>query len=195
MKNLFILILCLFYTLGFATQQQVEITGETTIAELAVKYNIPVKKMVQLLELENIPSYDIHLAELGISSTEIKTAVDNYNQKKSSFYSGIIFVGMGIVFLSLIIVGIIISSLQHIGIHKKKKIISLKTSHGKVSALRRDFDSKEIIAAITAMYLHDAEAKNNIELTWKRDSVSLWRSAAMMENKYLTERSDIRGNR
>ena len=76
--------------------------------------------------------------------------------------------------------------LQHIGEPKKKgKVI---TSMGTVTATQKHINSNGVVAAITAMFLHDAEEEDRIDLTWKRQTISMWKAAGMAENRVFEDR-------
>ncbi len=188
MKKLIILLMIVFTVTCFAEKKKLNFAPSTTLLEIAAQTNIPVKKITQYLKLKDQTEFNISMQELGISNEDLKKAIAEYENNKKSFYSGIILVGMGIVFVSLLIVGLIIGSLQHIGDPKKKKRSVVQTSVGKVTAPRNHISSNGIVAAITAMLLHDAEEKDKIDLTWKRQTISMWQAAGMVENRIFEDR-------
>ena len=183
MKKVIFLLFVVFAITCFAEEKKLSFPPSTTLLEISVQTNIPVKKITQYLNLENQTKFNVSLQELNISNEDIEKAIAEYQENKVSFYTGIILVGMGIVFLSLLITGIIINSLQHIGKHGKVKKAVVKTSVGTITAPKDHISSNGIIAAITAMFLHDAEEKDKINLTWKRQSISMWKAAGMVENR------------
>jgi len=79
--------------------------------------------------------------------------------------------------------------LQHTRIKLTKKK-TVKTSSGKVTASVEHISSNGIVAAITALYLHEAEVeeKNRLHLTWKRQAISLWRATNVVENRFFENR-------
>jgi len=188
MKKKISLLLIFFAVICFAKEQKFNFTSTTTLLEISEQTNIPVKKITQYLKLEDQTEFNVTLQELGISNENLEKAIAEYHMNKKSFYTGIILVGMGIVFVSLLIVGIIINSLQHIGETRKKKRSSVQTSVGKVTAPKDHISSSGIVAAITAMILHDTEERDNINLTWKRQSISMWKAAGMVENRVFEDR-------
>lgn len=188
MKKIIFLIMIIFTVVCFAKNKKTDFTPSTTLLEISAQTNIPVKKITQYLKLQNQTEFNISMQESGISNEDIKKAIADYHSNTKSFYSGIILVGMGIVFVSLLIVGLIIGSLQHIGDPKKKKKSVIQTSVGKVTVPQDHISSNGIVAAITAMVLHDADEKDKIELTWKRQSLSMWKSAGMVENRVFEDR-------
>ena len=188
MKKLIILLMIVFTVTCFAEEKKLNFAPSTTLLEISAQTNIPVKKITQYLKLEDQTEFNVSMQELGISNEDLKKAITEYDNNKKSFYSGIILVGMGIVFVSLLIVGLIIGSLQHIGDPKKKKRSVVHTSVGKVTTPRNHISSNGIVAAITAMLLHDTEERDNIELTWKRQTISMWKAAGMVENRVFEDR-------
>jgi len=188
MKKILILFIIVFSVVCFAEEKKLNFSPETTLLEISAQTNIPVKKITQYLKLENQTEFNVSIQELGISNKDLEKAFAEYHSNMKSFYSGIIIVGMGIVFVSLLIVGFIISLLQHIGKPKKKKKSVVQTSVGTVTAPKDHISSNGIVAAITAMFLHDADERDKIELTWKRQTISLWKAAGMVENRVFEDR-------
>ena len=188
MKKIIILFIIVFSVSCFANEQKLNFPPDTTLLEISTQTNIPVKKITQYLKLEDQTEFNVSIQELGISNEEIKKAVAEYNSNTRSFYTGIIFVGMGIVFVSLLLVGFIINLLQHIGEPKKKKKSIVQTPVGTVTAPKDHISSNGIVAAITVMFLHDAEERDKIELTWKRQTISMWKAAGMVENRVFEDR-------
>jgi len=186
MKNVLILLFVFLVVVCFADPQKLQFPPTTTLQEISTQTNIPVKKITQYLKLDNQTDFNVSLKELGISNEAINKAISEYNTNTKSFYIGITFVGMGIVFASLLLVGFIINSLQHISESKKK--INIKIPVGTVTAPKEHISSNGIVAAITAMFLHDADEKDKINLTWKRQAFSGWHAAGMVENKVFENR-------
>ena len=185
MKKIIFLIFIVFAVLGLA-EEKIRFLPTTNLQEISTQTNIPVKKIAQYLKLEDQTKFNLSIQELGISNEDINNAIVEYNTNKKSFYTGISLVGMGIVFASLMLVGFIISLLQHIGDPNKKT--KVKTSVGTVTAPKEHISSNGIVAAITAIFLHDAEEKDKIELTWKRQTISMWKAAGMTENRAFEDR-------
>ena len=191
MKKVLFLIMIVFALACLAEEQKLNFPPSTTLLEISSQTNIPVKKITQYLKLEDQTEFNVSMQELGISNEKLEKAIAEYHSNMKSFYSGIVFVGMGIVFVSLLITGIIINSLQHIGKPKKKKKAVVQTSVGTVTASKDHISSNGIVAAITTVFLHDADEKDKIDLTWKRQSISMWKAAGMVENRVFEDR---RGN-
>ena len=188
MKTIIILFIIVFSVVCFAEEKKLDFLPETTLLEISSQTNIPVKKITQYLKLEDQTEFNVSLQELGISTEDLKKAIAEYHKNTKSFYTGIIIVGMGIVFVSLLIVGFIINLLQHIGEPKKIKKTVVKTPVGTVTASKDHISSNGVVAAITAIFLHDADEKDKIELTWKRQTISLWNAAGMVENRVFEDR-------
>ena len=185
MKIFMFLIIIVLAVFCFAEEKN-NFPPATTLLEISVQTNIPVKKIAQYLKMEDQTKFNLSIQELGISNEDVNSAIAEYNANKKSFYTGIILVGMGIVFASLLLVGFIISLLQHLGEPKKKtKVI---TSVGTVTAPKEHINSNGVVAAITAILLHDAEEDDRIDLTWKRQTISMWKAAGMAENRVFEDR-------
>ena len=188
MKKVIILLMMVFTLTCFAKETKLNFPPSTTLLEISAQTNIPVKKITQYLKLENQIEFNVSIQKLGISNEDLEKAIAEYDNNKKSFYSGIILVGMGIVFVSLLIVGFIISLLQHIGKSNKKKKSVVQTSVGTVTAPKDHISSNGVVAAITAMFLHDADERDKIDLTWKRQTISMWQAAGMVENRVFEDR-------
>ena len=119
MKKIIFLIFIVFAVLGLA-EEKIRFLPTTNLQEISTQTNIPVKKIAQYLKLEDQTKFNLSIQELSISNEDINNAIVEYNTNKKSFYTGISLVGMGIVFASLMLVGFIISLLQHIGDPNKK---------------------------------------------------------------------------
>ncbi len=182
MKQVLLFLIILGSMFLFADENDFEFNSEMTLKEVAKQANIPVKKLAFYLELE-LKEYNAVLHELDVTEAELKQAISSYNENKKFFFSGIVFVGMGIVFISLMIVGSIIHLLRLIGKKKQVEKVTVHTSAGKVSASKFHISSNGVVAAITAIYLHEAEQEENINLTWKRQAISLWQTVGMVESR------------
>lgn len=188
MKKVIILFMIVFTVTCFAEEKKLNFAPSTTLLEISAQSDIPVKKITQYLKLKDQTEFNVSMQELGISNEDLKKAFAEYHANTKSFYTGIILVGMGIVFVSLLLVGFIINLLQHIGEPKKKKKAVVQTSVGKVTAPKDHISSNGVVAAITAMFLHDAEERDKIDLTWKRQTISMWKAAGMVENRVFEDR-------
>lgn len=182
MKQVLLFLIILGSVFLFANEKDIKYKPEMTLKEASKQANIPVKKLAFYLDLE-LDEYNTVLRELDVTEAELKQAISSYNENKKFFFSGIVFVGMGIVFFSLMIVGFIINLLRHIGEKKKIEKVTVQTTTGKVSASKFHISSNGVVAAITAIYLHEAEQEENINLTWKRQVISLWQTVGMVESR------------
>ncbi|MDP8269705.1 MAG: OadG family protein [Candidatus Tenebribacter davisii] len=188
MKKIITLLMIIWTLTCIAEEKKFSFSPETTILEISAQTNIPVKKITQYLKLKDQAGINSNLQELGISNDDVNNAITEYYKNKHSFYSGIVFVGMGIVFSGLFITGLFISSLQHIGKPRKVKKAVVQTSAGVVTAPKEYISSNGVVAAITAMFLHDNEERGRINLTWKRQSLSMWQAAGMVENRNFVDK-------
>jgi len=185
MKNIGIVILILLASFA-VVWADVDYSAETTLLELSAKTNIPVKKYLQYLELPAETNIHASLAELKIGTKDLEKAQDSYKDNLIPFYSGVVIVGMSIVFASLMLIGLIIAQLKNLGNKPKKKVkkASVKTSAGTVTGPVDHLSSNAVVAAITAIYLHemDVEEQNKMLLTWKRAPLSMWKASNIMPN-------------
>lgn len=187
MKNIFIIVLLISISLLVAEKAEFNFSNDTNLIVISEQANIPVKKIVELLDLDDISDYNKTISELDISNQQINKAIEEFTENRNSFYAGVALVGMSIVFGSLIVIGLVIASLEHINFEKKPKKQTVQTSIGKVTSAPEHLSSNGIIAAITAMYLHEMEVeeKNKLHLTWKRQPLSMWRATNMIENRFF----------
>lgn len=183
-KNiLWIAVLLLIFGSLFGNKTNKVITKKSTIMSISKGFDMPIKKLEGKLNLER-SDQNKTLQELNIPVQKIKNIVNQFENNKMEFSWGVVIVGMVVVFLSLLLIGFIISQLQHIenlGKKKEKKSVSnsvsVNTSVGKVTALSDQISANAIVAAVTALHLHvmEIEETNKLLLTWKRTSLNLWR--------------------
>lgn len=157
-----------------------------TLVELAAKAEIPVKKLTQYLNRRDL-DFGKTAAQQHITKAQYSTAMDAYEDNLSSFYSGVVMVGIAIVFVSLMVVGLVINQLRHLDENKKKPVAKKKTvttSVGSVTGPAEHVNSNAIVAVVTAIYLHEmqVEQQNSMLLTFKRAPLSLWRASNIMPN-------------
>lgn len=185
MKNIGIVILILLACFS-VVWADVDYSAESNLLELSAKTNIPVKKYLQYLELPADTDLHTTLAELKVGAKDLEKAQKDYDENLIPFYSGVVIVGMSIVFVSLMLTGLIISQLKNLGNKPKKKVkkASVKTSAGTVTGPVDHLSSNAVVAAITAIYLHemDVEEQNKMLLTWKRAPLSMWKASSIMPN-------------
>jgi len=185
MKNIGIVILILLASFAMVWAD-VDYSAESTLLELSANTNIPVKKYIQYLELPADTDLHTSLAELKIGAKDLEKAQKAYDENLIPFYTGVVIVGMSIVFVSLMLTGLIISQLKNLGNKPKKKVkkASVKTSGGTVTGPADHLSNNAVVAAITAIYLHemDVEEQNKMLLTWKRAPLSMWKASNIMPN-------------
>jgi Na+-transporting methylmalonyl-CoA/oxaloacetate decarboxylase gamma subunit len=158
-----------------------------TLQELADKAEIPVKKLTQYLGRKDLV-FAQTAAQQQVTQVHFSAAMDAYEENLTSFYTGVVVVGIAIVFASLIVVGFVINQLRHLDDKKKKKPVAKKktvtTSVGSVTGPAEHINSNAIVAVVTAISLHEMEVEqqNSMLLTFKRAPLSLWRASNIMPN-------------
>ncbi len=164
-------------------EDKLSVTGDMTLLQTARAMKMPVKKLVQKLELPHETPRTSTIGELGITKEQLEEVHKDFHGNLMAFCTSITITGMLVVFLSLIVTGVIISQIKHIN-QKPKKVNTpeqtVKTSIGKVTGPQPDISTNAIIAVITALHLHIAEAeeRQKLLLTWKRAPLSLWRGSS-----------------
>jgi len=185
MKKTGLILIMLTLCIGIACAA-VSFPPETSLWELSQKTEIPVKKYILYLELSDNVDINASLETLKITDKDIEKAQTAYKENLIPFYSGVVMVGMAIVFASLIITGLVIAQLKRISNKPKKKVktATVKTSAGKVTGPADHLSSNAVVAAITAIYLHELEVEeqNKMLLTWKRAPLSMWKASNIMPN-------------
>jgi len=169
---------------------------EITLQELAAEIHMPLKKLKECLDLSIKTDNQTTLSELQIGITETKKAIERYNKQRFSYYRSIVFLGMIIVFVSLIITAIFISLLKHLEYDKKAKKQKKQKSDYKRSPESMQVNSNAIVAAITTVFMHEMEVEqqNNMKLTWKRAPLSLWKVSRILPNQEFYKTIKSRGN-
>jgi len=184
MKSRVIVLLLFLPFFMFASEKDDQIdaiSGTNSLTEVAFKLQIPLKQLNFYLDIDLKTESEKTLDELHISRSALKKALKNYSENQSSFYSGIILVGMLIVFLSLIMVGLIIDRmkfLKHLDNYQKQKLV--KSRKNTLQVMGEKISQNDIVAAITAVYLHELETEeeSKLLLTWKRATQNPWNTAA-----------------
>lgn len=152
-----------------------------TLQEAAVRADIPVKKLKNYLELNLLTDNSLTMAELKIAQADYQQIIENYNRNRKSFYIGIVLVGMSIVFLSLALVGFIINHIRILHFFDNFRRNKITSAPVTISTTARgiNLSQNDIVALITAIYLHEQEAEeqDRLLLTWKRASISMWKAA------------------
>lgn len=166
-----------------------------TLQEAAVRADIPVKKLKYYLDLDLLVDNSLTMAELKIAQADYQQVIEKFSRNRRSFYLGIVLVGMSIVFLSLALVGFIINHIRILhffdNFRKNKKNISTPVTIS-TSARGLNLSQNDIVALITAIYLHEQEAEeqDRLLLTWKRASISMWKAASKIQMPNLVFSND-----
>ena len=180
MKKIMIIMFLLVSFLCIAQEQKQEIFSKKTLSQLSQETNIPIKKLKTLLEIDIAISPETKLNELEISSTQVEKVITEYNSTKFVYFWGIVLAGMIIVFASLVLVGFIINQLKNLNmLGKISKKPFVKIPQAKISADNPNLSRNDIVAVITAIYLHELEVEeqSRLLLTWKRTPISMWKAA------------------
>ena len=190
MKVLLLFLFVSTFCFAEANPENLEIYSQMSLQQISEKTDIPLKKIIQYLDLDASINSTRTLDELDVSGLQLKSALEEYEKNKNSLYGSIVLVGMSIVFISLIIVGFFIYSLQHLDLKKKPKLKTVPTAIGKITAAPAHISSNAIVAVIAAIHLHEAEVeeKNRLLLTWTRSRLSMWSAANMMESRFINNR-------
>ncbi len=180
MKKNMIIIFLLVSLFCVAQEKKQENFSEKTLFGLSQETKIPIKKLKTLLEIDAAKPPETKLYELEISSTQVQRAIIKYNSTKRVYFWGIVLAGMIIVFTSLALVGFIINQLKNLHfLDKLSKKRFVNIPHAKISADKPNLSRNDIVAVITAIYLHELEAEeqSRLLLTWKRTPISMWKAA------------------
>jgi Na+-transporting methylmalonyl-CoA/oxaloacetate decarboxylase gamma subunit len=185
MKKIFALIMLATFAFCFASEQvNLEINPNMTLRQISDETHIPVNKIIHLLDGDY--SEETTVAKTGLTNDEINKAIKRYDSIKTHYYWSIVAVGMVIVFIALIITGFVIGLLKHFNkvdsaTEKKTVAKRSKTKIKKITPIEGNLSNDAVVAVVTAIYLHELEVeeKNKINLTWKRQRLSMWKSSNM----------------
>lgn len=159
-----------------------------TLLELSKKLNIPIKKLLEFLDLniQDKSNYNKTLLELHISTQEIDEINKKFIEEKPEFGAVLTIIGMLVVFCALIITALVISQMAHF--NKKTKVIpaasSVQTPIGIVTTKKNeDLSSAAIVAVVTAIHMrmHELDEESKLMLTWKRANVSMWQATGKVQ--------------
>lgn len=175
MRKIF-LILLVFYAIFMVAAENINLTNDMSLLEVSKKSAIPIKKLRIMLKIDQNIDNTTSLQKLNISNKKIADLIKQFNSDKNSYLGGIAIVGMLIVFVSLAIVALIIGRLKIIQRCENRKIV--KTTIGEMTG-PSNMSANDVVAAITAIYLHEMEAdkQNKLLLTWKRRPLEMWSAA------------------
>jgi Na+-transporting methylmalonyl-CoA/oxaloacetate decarboxylase gamma subunit len=154
-----------------------QITESITLRQFSEHTCIPVRKVIEYLELPQDSSIDQPLAELNRSSDDLKKVINRFKKNKPAYSLGIVLIGMGTVFASLILVALVIGQLRHLDKKKRKSIARIPAYS---TAGLNTSEEDEIVAAIVStifLYELEVEEDNRLMLTWKRTPLSMWKAA------------------
>lgn len=173
-----IIILMLFAFILSSLMAEHKVNSNMTLREISETTKIPVRKMIEYLELANDVDIDESISSFELKAEDVHKAAAKYSSRKKSYYTGIVVVGMGTVFASLIIVALLIAQLRHLDKKKKTPPANLPETAKPRFA---NADNDDIIAAIsTTLYLYELEIeeRNKLMLTWKRTPLSMWKASS-----------------
>ncbi len=188
----YLLIISLLIFFGTLISEEISVDKNKTLLELSLEHEVPVKKIIEYLELPQNVNLQKTLTELKVQSIDFQNCIKRFEEEKVSYSYGIVVIGMLVVFFSLIITGFLIAQIEHIGkwekrddkIEKEKKeeLTTVHTEYAKVTGKISEVSTNAIVAAITALHLHrmEVEETNKMMLTMKRNRISLWKSYAKL---------------
>ncbi len=182
MRNILSLLLILLLAGVLFAEDAFRVSDDMTLREAATAMRMPVKKLMQHLDLPDSAKPSDTIAELGIQQSQLEEIHTDFHGNLMGFCTSLTVIGMTVVFLSLIVTGMIISQIRHLNKAKKKAgpTKTVETSIGKISGPQPDISTNAIVAVITALHMHIAEAeeRQKLILTWKRAPLSLWRGSS-----------------
>jgi Na+-transporting methylmalonyl-CoA/oxaloacetate decarboxylase gamma subunit len=159
----------------------------TTLGEVALIIKVPLNELVKYLRLNPLnDNSGVTIREARAEALDILDIMDNFNENTLEFLSTIILLGMGVVFVALIVTSVIIS--QSAFFSKKTEIMEkpavAQTAVGEISTVSADYLREDDIAAVIAV-IHklkmDHVSETKIMLTWKRANVTMWRASGKIE--------------
>jgi len=156
-----------------------------TVSQIAHILDIPIKKLRSLLgnddPLDN--SWDHQsIQALGIKPQTVREIEADFLDDIVLFGLSVTLVGMLVVFSALLITSLIISQLVHLSREKKRDKTIVLDSQKEVKKAPKDLSSSVIVAAVTALHLHDMELeeKRKMVLTFRRTPANQWRASAIL---------------
>ncbi|MDP8220574.1 MAG: OadG family protein [Candidatus Stygibacter frigidus] len=171
------LVLIILMSISQFLLAEAELNDNMTIAQICKTTKIPVRKMAEYLDL-NLNN-DIHtpVKDLNCQINDIRKAAELYSEGKKEYYIGIVIVGMGTVFASLILVALIIAQLRHLDRKKAPRQSSQKEFA--VIGQGNDEENDIVAAIVSTIFLHEQEVEENnkLLLTWKRAPLSMWKAS------------------
>jgi len=169
--------------------QQFSVFGYTelsTLTEVAASLSMPIKKLKQMLNLEepNSRKWDnSSLQALGWSPEDIKKLHEEFVDGSVSYGVNVTLVGMLTVFSALLITSLIISQLIHLNRPPKlRKADVILGSGGKVISSSATMNRNVIVAIIAALHIHQqsTEDRKRMALTFRRTPTNQWRASSFL---------------
>lgn len=190
------------------TGRKVEFTikQDFTVKAVADSINMPVKKLKAMLgsELskygEDNPEYakyksqnrkwdELTLSELDIAPTLVAEKFEKFTKETLSFGYSVTWVGILVVFFSLLLISVLINQFQHIEktkelkIKKKPATKTVASPVGNITGPESAISSNAIVAVIAALHKHklSVEERVKIQMTFSRTPVNMWSASAKMD--------------
>ena len=157
----------------------------STVSEIGTTLSIPIKKLKAMLgNTDPLDKSwdDMSIQALGIDLETMKDTNAEFLGHIMRYGSSVTLVGMLVVFSALVLTSLIISQLVHLNREKKQaRTISL-SSDGKVKSVPKDLSRDVIVAAITALHMHEKEVerRRKMVLTFRRTPINQWRASAIL---------------
>jgi len=167
----------------------------STLTEISSVLSIPIKKLKSLLGNDDPLDktwYNRSIQALGFSPEDIQKLKSNFDEDIYLYGSSVTLVGMLVVFLALLLTSIIIRQLVHLNGSAKSPSTITISSEGKVKNAPKNLSRNVIVAAITALHIHqhEIEEQRKMVLTFRRTPTNQWRASAVlsMPNRELSSR-------
>ena len=214
MKKMIVLMPIIIMFAAFsAPAQEADAPEPRSLRELAAETNYPIKKLGSQFDREIDPlEYDRSLGDLGITVQKVNQAIRSYEEGENEFIWNIVATGMIIVFIALIVTGLVVALLEYFhrlsnrkGKWRTRAAPAPETEAPEPMSERRrrrlgiperragadeQPDWHTIVAIATAIRLHESsiEEANRILATWKKASLSMWKTNRTMPNRRFYNR-------
>jgi Na+-transporting methylmalonyl-CoA/oxaloacetate decarboxylase gamma subunit len=179
MRNVILLALCLFGFALLSAQATTEVVPDSlaNIGQLAANHHVPVKKLIQELNLPMGTAYTTMPKDVHLSHEQVQAAIQNFQDHRMNFGGILTLLGMSVVFAALAITATILSQFHRFNRENKP----VKPVQKEVVKPMRGDDA--YVAAMVALYMHNQEIRerNKLLLTWRRAPVSMWKASAIVE--------------
>ncbi|MCK9333976.1 MAG: OadG family protein [Candidatus Cloacimonetes bacterium] len=167
----------------------------STVSEISASLSMPMKKLKAMLGNKDPldKSWDNRsIQALNISPQRIKDIHDEFTQDALIYGASVTLVGMLVVFSALLLTSIVIRQLVHLNRAEQSTPVIKLGSEGKLKAAPKNLSRNVIVAAITALHIHqqEIEDKRRMVLTFRRTPTNQWRASAVlsMPNRELNSR-------